>query len=61
MSMTVNRDDAQKYIDIWLRAEEPTPDLTDIRQRFPNYDIVVWHSGHCDLAELTGQLLKVNC
>lgn len=59
--MQIQRNDELRYIDIWLRAEEPTPDLTDIRQRFPNYDIVVWHSGHCDLAELTGQLLKVNC
>lgn len=59
--MTVERDDTQKYIDIWLRAEEPTPDLSGIRQRFPDYDIVVWHSGHQDLGELTGQLLRANC
>lgn len=59
--MTVERDDTKKYIDIWLRAEEPTPDLSGIRQRFPDYDIVVWHSGHQDLGELTGQLLRANC
>ena len=59
--MQIQRNDELRYIDIWLRTEEPTPDLTDIRQRFPNYDIVVWHSGHCVLAELSGQLLKVNC
>ena len=59
--MQIQRNDELRYIDIWLRTEEPTPDLADICQRFPNYDIALWHSGHRDLAELTGQLLKVNC
>lgn len=59
--MLVDRNDEQKYIDVWLKANEPTPSLTDLRQRFPGYQIVVWHSGSRDLGQLTAQLLQFNC
>ena len=59
--MVMDRNDEQRYIDIWLRADETAPDLTDLRQRFPGYQIVVWHSGRRNLGELTAQLFQVNC
>ena len=58
MSVDVNFD--KRYIDIWLDRGEPTPDRSEIRQRFPGYQIAVFHSGSGDLAGLTAELLKVN-
>lgn len=59
--MIAERNDEKRYIDIWLKRDEPTPDLTEYRRCFPDYTITVWHSGHRDLGELTAQLLHANC
>ena len=58
--MTIDINIKDKYIDLWLDRGESTPDLGELRQQFPGYQITVFHSGSGDLASLTAELLKVN-
>lgn len=58
--MTIEIDINKRYIDIWLGHGESAPDLSEIRQQFPGYDMAVLHSGSGNLAALTAELLKTN-
>lgn len=58
--MLIEKDDRSKFIDIWLKKEEESPDLNKLHQRFPGYFITVWHSGDRDLGQLTAELLRTN-
>ena len=58
--MTIDINIKDKYIDLWLDRGESTPDLGELRQQFPDYQITIFHSGSGDLASLTAELLKVN-
>ena len=58
--MTIEININKHYIDIWLGRGESAPDLSEIRQQFPGYDIAVLHSGSGNLAVLTAELLKAN-
>ena len=58
--MVININFKARYIDIWLGHGESAPDLSEIRQQFPGYDMAVLHSGSGNLAALTAELLKTN-
>lgn len=58
--MVIDRNDTEKYIDIWLRKEETTPDVFLCCQQYPGYTITVWHSGSQSLGEITAELLRHN-
>ena len=51
---------SKKYIDIWLAHGEIPPELGKIQKSFTEFDIVIWRSGHGDLATLTADLLRNN-
>ncbi len=58
--MVIERNDTEKYIDIWLRNGEATPDVSLFCQQYPGYTITVWHSGSQPLGPLTAELLRHN-
>ena len=58
--MLVTIDNEKKYVDIWLRTGEPTPDIQKIKEKYPTFDISVFHSGERNLEMLTADLLSMN-
>ena len=58
--MLVERNDVQKWIDVWMKKDETDVTLAILRQHFPDYFIFVWHSGNGDLAQHTAELLRSN-
>ena len=59
MKININHD--KKYIDIWIgNADNPYIDITHYTKQYPKYDITIFHSGKCDLAEVTAELLSLN-
>ena len=51
---------SNKYVDIWLAHGEALPEFQEIQKCFSDFDIVIWRSGHGDLATLTADLLRSN-
>ena len=60
MAVLVERNDEQKWIDVWLKKNETNISLASLHQRFQDYFISVWHSGDGDLAQHTAELLRSN-
>ena len=60
--MFVDINHEHRYIDIWLAKSDLLPQslVADMLCQYPKYDVTVWHSGTCDLAELTYELLCNN-
>lgn len=58
--MLIDKSDANRAIDIWLKGGESPPPLADLQQRFPGYQIALFRSGQEDLAQTTAELLRYN-
>ena len=58
--MVIDRNDNEKYVDIWLCRGEPVPDVSDFVHDYPGYTVTVWHSGTLPLGPLTAELLRHN-
>ncbi len=58
--MIINRNDPEKYVDIWLARGEDTPDVSAFVRVFPEHTVTIWHSGSQPLGQLTAELLRHN-
>lgn len=60
LTLLIEKNDRDKFIDVWLKRGEAAPPLTDLRQSFPGYQVVLFRSGDEDLAQTTAELLRHN-
>ena len=58
--MVIDRNDTEKYVDIWLTSGEAAPDVSDYCRQYPGYAITLWRSGTQPLGPLTAELLRLN-
>lgn len=59
--MKININHSKKHINIWVgHADDPHVDINHYIEQYPEYDIAIFRSGKCDLAEATAKLLFLN-
>lgn len=59
-AMRVDINHKKRYIDIWVRHDEPPVDVRGYVKLYPRYSINVLRSGCQDLTALTMELLRNN-